>query len=370
MLPEKQQSRRRFLQQAAAAIAWTMGLAGPQVEALTRQAPYSPRSGEYPSAETDHTVFLPFLVGGHEKIHGPSRQAYGPSKLGVHTIRPDGATDIVRQVSDAGAHVALVKGVDDLGYLRLVKEMSPETTRVARRQIPDYSGIDARGNPVSKAQGYMARHMALWEPDRAIVDYWEVLNEPDPPGVAGHRWLGEFYAACMEIADEQGYKLAIFSYSVGVPEWEEWDAIVETEVFRQAKDGGHILSLHEYNWPYVDLGWGAPLPGRPSGFDRGILTGRYRHLYEDFLIPRNQVVPLAITEAGYDPSVVGQGWDDDWKDRYVSEMAWYDEKLRQDEYVIGCALFTLGGVAQWQKWDYSELLPELAQHIISLKDVP
>jgi hypothetical protein len=290
--------------------------------------------------------------------------------LGVHTIRPGGAENFVTQVSQAGAHVAVVKALDDLGYLSIVKDVSPDTLRVGRRSDPWGGGIQPEGDPVLGAQWKMSWHMNAWEFDRENVDYWEVLNEADPPGVAGHRWLAEFYFACMDLAEQRGYKLAIFSYSVGVPEWEEWEAIVETGVFQRAKDGGHILSLHEYNWPHVDGGWGQPLPGRPSGLDRGILTGRYRHLYEDFLIPRNQVVPLVVTEAGYDPSVFGQGWDSDWLDRYVSEMAWYDDKLREDDYVIGCTLFTLGGVAQWQAWDFTEALPELADYIISLKDAP
>jgi hypothetical protein len=256
-----------------------------------------------------------------------------------------------------------------VGYLSIVKDVSPETVRVARIVNSTCGeGIEPIGTPRLGAEWKMSCFMPFWAPNREYVDYWEVLNETDPPGVDGHRWLAEFYIECMEIADQNGYKLAIFSYSVGVPEWEEWEAIVETGVFQRAKDGGHILSLHEYNWPNIDRYWGAPLPGRPAGLDRGVLTGRYRHLYEDFLIPRNQVVPLVITEAGYDPSVVGQGWDADWQDRYVSEMAWYDDKMREDDYVIGCALFTLGGIAQWQDWDFTEVLPELRDYIISLKD--
>jgi hypothetical protein len=211
-------------------------------------------------------------------------------------------------------------------------------------------------------------HMAVWGPNRDKVDYWEVLNEADPPGVDGHRWLAEFHITCMDIAQANGYKLALFSYSVGVPEWEEWEAIVETGVFQQAKMGGHILALHEYNWPHIDGRWGEPLPGRTAGLDRGVLTGRYRHLYEDFLIPQDQVIPLAITEAGYDPSVFGQPWDGTWKERYVAEMSWYDDKLREDDYVLGCALFTLGGVSIWRDWDYSDLLGELRDRIVSLKD--
>lgn len=360
---EKPSSRRRFLKQAAATVAWALGLAGSTGSPLAAEtSPLSHQGVRKTEGAQEQLLFLPYV--------SRSRTPRGPSKLGVHTIRPDGALDLVRRVSAAGAQVALVKALDDIGYLHQVKEVSPGTTRVARRQDPWGGGIGAEGDPVEAAQERMEWHMSAWEPDREWVDYWEVLNEPDPPGVDGHRWLAEFYVACMDIAGQNGYKLAIFSYSVGVPEWEEWQGIVETGVFEQAQAGGHILALHEYNWPYIDERWGEALPGRTLGLDRGILTGRYRHLYEDFLIPRGLVIPLAITEAGYDPSVVGQGWDGDWKSRYVSEMAWYDDKLREDDYVIGCALFTLGGIGIWRDWDYEDLLDDLRDYILSLKDRP
>ncbi len=321
--------------------------------------PPSPHTVQPPD---EYRSFLPYVAR--------PKMPHGPSKLGVHTIRPDGAMDLIQRVSEAGGHVALVKGLDNLGHLREVKEVSPQTVRIARWNDPWWSGIEAEGDPAEKARERMDWHMGRWESDREWVDYWEVLNEPDPPSVDGHRWLADFYIACMEIAEENGYKLALFSYSVGVPEWEEWEAIVQTGVFAQAKAGGHILALHEYNWPHMDERWGEPLPGRTLGLDRGVLTGRYRYLYEDFLIPRDEVIPLAITEGGYDPSVVGQGWDENWKERFVPEMAWYDGKLREDDYVLGCALFTLGGVGIWRDWDYSDLLDELGDYIISLKDQP
>jgi hypothetical protein len=349
-------SRRHFLSKSVAAVAWALGAVGSRSLALeTRPPPEEPQPSE---TQEDTFAYLPFV--------SQAVKAVSTSKLGIHTIRPDGAEAFVRQVRAAGAHVALVKGLDDLGYLQIVKEVSPETICVARREITGYSGIDAQGDPVAKARDYMDQHMAWWEADRESVDYWEVLNEPDPPGEDGHAWLGDFFIACMDIAEENEYVLALFSYSVGVPEWEEWQAVVATGVFERAKAGGHILALHEYSWPNMDRWWGGALPGHPVYPDRGILAGRYRHLYEDFLIPRDQVIPLAVTEAGYDPSIFGEGWDGDWKNRYVEEMAWYDSKMLEDDYVIGCALFTLGGVGVWQDWDYEDVLPEMAAYIISL----
>jgi DNA-binding beta-propeller fold protein YncE len=311
-----------------------------------------------PECRRLYRTYLPNLV-----ITPNSR---GPSKLGVHVIRPAGVPEFVQQVRDGGGSVAVVKALDGFGQLDAIEAVSPDTVRIGRTDR--WPTVEPEGSPAEKAQYMMAQHMSVWELNRDRVDYWEILNEPDPPTIEGHVWLAEFFIECMEIAEANGYKLALFSYSVGVPEWEEWEAIAETGVFARAKQGGHILALHEYGWPTMDVRWGEPLPGKPAYPDRGVLAGRYRHWYRDFLIPRNEVIPLAITECGFDPSIFHEGWDPGWKQRYVSEMAWYDDVLRADDYVIGCTLFTLGPTPTWRDWDYGDVLDELADHIISLKD--
>jgi hypothetical protein len=40
----------------------------------------------------------------------------------------------------------------------------------------------------------------------------------------------------------------------------------------------------------------------------------------------------------------------------VEEMIWYDTKLREDDYVIGATMFTLGPTGSWKEYDYEELL--------------
>jgi len=156
-----------------------------------------------------------------------------------------------------------------------------------------------------------------------------------------------------------------------VPEWQDWAAIVETGVFAQAKAGGHILSLHEYNWPKMNTSWGIGLPNQPAPDpERGVFACRYRHLYRDFLIPRDEVIPLAITECGLDPGLPSGETviDPDWKRRWLKEMAWYDSKLVEDDYVIGAALFTLGGGDRWEHFDFESLLADLQAYILMLKD--
>lgn len=288
----------------------------------------------------------------------------GVSKLGLHTIKPNHAFPFVRSVTDAGATVKLVKALGGVGLLREVKSVSPETITVGRAARTE--NIATQGAPTARAQQLMAEHIPVWEGERDFVDYWEVLNEPDPSGPEGHTWLARFYIAAMEIAETNGYKLALFSYSTGVPEWNEWAAIVETGIFARAKAGGHILALHEYDWPTLRDNFGGSIPGQPAYEpDRGVLAVRYRHLYRDFLIPRDEVIPLAITECGLDTGVTGGEMDPYWERRWLKEMAWYDSKLVEDDYVLGAAIFTLGGSGDWHEFDYEDLLPDLRAYLLT-----
>ncbi len=290
-----------------------------------------------------------------------------PSKLGIHGIMSDQIPSTVRQITASGAVMTTVKAVEGIGWLKDIKAISPETVTVGR-YIRGDGDIDVEGPPLDgdlreTAQRVMDSLLHKWAPHREYVDYWEITNELDPPGVEGHRKFAHFFRHCIDIADAEGYKLALFSYSLGVPEWEEWEAIVETEVFSLAKAGGHTLSLHEYAYP-MDTWFGEPLPGQPTYPDRGPLACRYRWLYEDFLKPRDEVIPLFITEANLArdlPLVTEEEW--------MEQLAWYDARLREDYYVVGAHLFTLGSGGGWANYEFTEWLPSLIQHIINLKDV-
>ena len=383
MGPEQRRtvSRRRFLEGAVtlgavALVRCLPGSVAPSPQVADTEATPTPLPVPLGMATDDLNprVYLPFI----------SRQeppAHGPSKLGLHTLNPNNAVGFVRAVHDAGAHVALVKALDSFGYLRDVKTISPETVTVARcgpSRAPQ--AVDPSGDPADRAADMMNQHMPHWEFEQDVVDYWEVLNEDnDYPTIREHVWLAQFYIAAMDIAEYNGHRLALFTYSTGVPQWHEWEAIVETGVFARAKAGGHALALHEYDWPVADYRWNEPTEDLPPHEDRGVLNCRYRYLYRDFLIPRGEVIPLVITEAGLDPVLVSAGHPNPsqpWRERYVEEMIWYDTKLREDDYVVGAAMFSIGTFANWRDYDYEELLwpgnpygpNNFFDYIVSLKD--
>ncbi len=290
-----------------------------------------------------------------------------PSKLGIHGILPGSTPAVIQQLLAAGARMTTVKAVVSIGWLREMKLLDPNVITVGRLMKganPDVNveGPDLSGDLRKRAQDVMDSLLPRWESHRTYVDYWEIINEQDPAGPDGHRRLAEFMMHCMDTADREGYKLALFSYSLGVPEWEEMEAIVESGAFGRAKAGGHALALHEYAYP-INRWYGEPLPGRPTYPDRGPLACRYRWLYEDFLIPRNEVIPLFLTEVNVArdlPEVTAQEW--------ITQMVWYDNQLRKDYYVVGAHLFTLGSAGGWEEFDFGRFLPNLTNHMISIKD--
>ncbi|MBN1246160.1 MAG: hypothetical protein JXC32_00790 [Anaerolineae bacterium] len=290
-----------------------------------------------------------------------------PSKLGIHGIMPGETPAVVQQLRAAGARMTTVKAVVSIGWLREIKTFDPEIITVGRLMKGANPYVNVEGPDLNKdlkesATEVMGSLLPRWKPHRDYVDYWEIINEQDPDGPEGHRRLAEFMMHCMDIANQEGYKLALFSYSLGVPEWDEMEAIVEAGTFTQAKAGGHALSLHEYAYP-INRWYGEPLPGRPTYPNRGPLACRYRWLYEDFLIPRDEVVPLFLTEVNIAkdlPQVSAHEW--------ITQMAWYDNQLRKDYYVVGAHLFTLGSAGAWEEFEFGRFLPNLVNHMISIKD--
>ena len=291
-----------------------------------------------------------------------------PSKLGIHGIMPGETPAVIQHLLKSGARMTTVKAIVSVGWLKDIKELDEHVQTVGRFMRGtdprvNVEGPELYGDLKESAQKVMHSLLPKWEPHRDYVDYWEIINEQDPIGTDGHRRLAEFMMHCMDIADREGYHLALFSYSMGVPEWEEMKAIVETGVFRQAKAGGHALSLHEYANP-MDRWYGEPLPGRPTYPNRGPLACRYRWWYEDFLIPRDEVVPLFLTEVNIAkdlPLLTEKEW--------LEQMVWYDERLREDHYVVGAHLFTLGSAGSWDNYDFARFLPGMIRHMVAIKNI-
>jgi hypothetical protein len=294
------------------------------------------------------------------------------SKLGLH-VQWNNSPDIMEFVRRM--RPAVIKALDDLGFVAEVKAVSPQTVVVARLTHPQ----PMEGDPEAMARAFVAANLPIYQQHPA-VDYWEGYNEPDVKGRMA--WYARFEAERVRAMAEHGLRAAIGAFSAGVPEWEEFEAFLPA--VGVAKEYGGILTLHEYDAPVLHRAMGAGLPGHPNHPDRGALALRYRWWYEDYLIPRGLVIPLVISEAGVDGLVVNRpgppearGWRDfrgHWADiglggnpleAYLAQLDWYDRELQKDDYVIGWALFTVGAMnPDWESYDVTEYLRHIAALII------
>ncbi|MFO7695745.1 MAG: hypothetical protein R6X16_01125, partial [Anaerolineae bacterium] len=299
--------------------------------------------------------------------------APGNSKLGLH-VQWNNSPEIMEFIRRMKP--AVIKAIDDLGFVAEVKQASPQTIVVARITHAQ----PTEGDPEAMARAFVSENLPTYLAHRD-VDYWEGYNEPDVHGRLD--WYARFEAERVRAMAEHDLRAAIGSFSTGVPEFDEFGAFLPA--IRAAREHGGVLSLHEYDAPTLNRSLGAGLPGRSSHVDRGALALRYRWWYEDYLQPEGLVIPLIITEAGVD-GLVGtrpgpadaRGWLDFWpywreqapeQDPlyvYLDQLEWYDRQVQQDDYVIGWALFTVGSMDdRWKSYDVTQYLRHIATEIVA-----
>lgn len=275
---------------------------------------------------------------------------YSPkNKIGVHVVigPRDGYGPFVQNCAAAGKPVAVVKCLDDFGAASEAKQYSSETLTIGR--INEMSGSDLQGldykvnePPAQVAQWYYNLVRPKWIQNPSI-DVWETCNE-----WSWHwAWQADFYIAFMDLAEADGYRLAIWSCSGGNPPEAYWSDIARA-CARAKAHGNHILSLHEYAWDGLLEDY-----HQEHGDD---VVLRYRRLY-NYLIPLNADCPLALTEVGQNGGGGFVGTE-----LFVQDFGWYDSEMRKDYYVIGCAAWTLGN---WSGANFQDALPSLATYIIN-----
>ncbi|MGD8243961.1 MAG: hypothetical protein PVI63_02080 [Anaerolineae bacterium] len=287
----------------------------------------------------------------------------------MHSILPNKVTDFATDLVDGGTRFPVVKAVDDLGWLPGIRLSSPETILIARIKVPNEgcSGVEKPSFDMeahARASLNVILDKISGDPRlEDVVDYWEVYNEPDPPGTVGYRRLAELMIKTMDLAEEHGLKIAIFALNGGTPEWDEMEAMVKTGVFGRAKEGEHILTLHEGTFTSHDpkKWWGDTIPGSPEVEGAGPLNFRYRYLYH-LLEQRDEVIPLVVSEwyCGDEQSASTQ--------TLVNALRWYDSEASKDYYFWAACPFTLGPTSGWKHTNYERVYPGLVAHMIEVKD--
>jgi len=309
-----------------------------------------------------------------------------PSKLGLFVARnhPQLFELLATQA------VTAVKTLElDANFVAQIKQTSPRTQVIGRLPDGDLAQVNLAGlEPLGAARAFVERLLPVADDParRPYFDGWETYNEP----VAGsmeemQRWA-DFEAERTRLLAGYGIRSVIGNFGTGQPPLEYWEAFLPAVQAAAEHDGW--LGLHEYSAPTIyhlsTRDSGERYPGITPE-DTGWLTLRYRQVYNQLLIPRGLAIPLVFTELGVDGLVQnrpgppdGRGWQDFqgyWAEQgyglwgpgaYVEQLVWFDEAMRQDDYVIGGCIYALAASAGWESYDILGMAAGVLQQYLSV----
>lgn len=289
-------------------------------------------------------------------------------KLSLHLIGP--YTAGARQVVAARPPVLKVLDLhhDMLEALREYKAACPEGKSVVRIYTRMHFAVGT--DPGEAASDYWFG--ALWPrlaelapEDRALVDYLEGPNECeaypvwDTPETAA--WFAAFWVELANYMATEGIRPCVGSIPVGNPPGSPEEVEAKLAAFApalaRARELGGVWSYHAYSLAYgTDMAqeyW---------------YSLRYRMLRELLLRSHPELadLPMVLTEAGVD--LGGNPTQDGWQARgdaakYETWLTWFDERLREDDWLLGATLFQCGDTQGWPSFDTEPVNGWIAQRL-------
>jgi hypothetical protein len=292
-----------------------------------------------------------------------------PSKLGLFVARNH--PQVFDLLKTGG--VAVLKTLElDRNFVREIKATSPRTKVIGR--LPHLEQVSLAGLDATAAARAFVEELLPYadDPERSPwFDGWEAYNEPVAANPDEMARLADFEAERTRLLAERGIRSVIGNFGTGQPPMELWEAFLPAVQAAKQYDGW--LGLHEYSAPTMYYLTTRENQGRYPGVspdDSGWLTLRYRQVYNQTLIPRGLAIPLVFTELGVDGLVAnrpgpldGTGWQhfqDYWAQNgyglwgpgaYVEQLVWFDEAMRQNDYVLGGCIYALAGSSGWEAYD-------------------
>jgi hypothetical protein len=297
-----------------------------------------------------------------------------PSKLGIVVARND--PQLFDLLSTKG--VAVVSTLElDPNFAAQIKQTSPNTLLIGRLPDPTFEQLDLSTltDPAGAARAFVDQLMPVAgdERRRPYFDAWQAYNEPVANNADEMQRLADFEAERTRLLSAEGIRSVIGNFGTGHPtEMALWEQFVPA--LQAAQEHNGWLGLHEYSAPTIYFSSSRENDGSHptvSPEDTGWLTLRYRHVYNEILKPKGLAIPLVFTELGVDGYVKNnrpgpedaRGWrdfQDFWAQNgyglwgpgaYIEQLVWFDQAMRQDDYVLGGCIFALAASQRWQSYD-------------------
>lgn len=289
----------------------------------------------------------------------PLSGATMPTKLGLLYIMGDAESQGMIEIARTG-------------WVPIVKSGEYATDRImwCKRTNPNTIGIVAAGGPVyaatqtpeEAARFIFQRAKTQWshvpEAFRPHMDFLEIMPCMwEPKDATEARWFSAVISqVAPKVATRLGVRPVVLNSGVGgLPITPE---LLEPMVpgLRAALHAGGAWGCHGYTIKYST--------------DENLESWyslRYRQAYAYFrqYHPDLMRLPMILLEGGVD--LQGDPDKDGWLARgtlqqYTEWLAWYDEELKRDPYVLGVTLFKIGAPSIWKSFELEPVIPWLREH--------
>lgn len=313
------------------------------------------------------------------------------SKLGSHVVVVEKQipAEIMWMPHESGCRVITLPDDDDY-FIHYFQEDIPHVVVRASSRFPAGTNFKrlfadlGTDDPVLLALRWWNTMKTKIQSNPGDNLYWQAINEPPPYDLEDIRRLNLFEQERMRIADQEGFKCALFTFSVGTPEYSTWTLLLPA--LRAAHAGKHIVCLNEYFRFLPWIWYGLNQTDRisrgevdhfPQGKHEGWLMFRYRKLWRLLEEEKLGDVRVFLTEIGCDyvaqydeavnaylnapPGFWKDGekawrntglWQGNLEDTYLAMLQWVDSQLQRDPYVLGACIFA--HAVQNVKWFYDQ----------------
>ncbi len=282
------------------------------------------------------------------------------TKLGLHVNRPP--SKFIQFVRDTQPRI--IKFLDpNFDTAKACRDVSPKSMLIGRLVPPQ--PLD---HPEQNAKDLAARIRPFADQLRGLYEAWEGYNEiglvdDKPEDRVDHaKRFNAFQVVFSEAMRANGFKTIAYSFATGNPNLELW------QYLQDGAAAADYLGLHEYDAPTMER---EHTQGLATGTGGMMLCLRYRRVW-DLLEPRARK-PIILSECGIDGSSLNVG-DVEVEDgkkvhrsgykhflpehgvaAYMRQLAWYDDELNKDDYVVGATLFCFGAESpQWVPFDMAD----------------
>ena len=233
----------------------------------------------------------------------------------------------------------------DVDFWRQVREIHPSAFIIGRL-YDEHQEFES--DPEKRGREFADRVLAERVNEVGLYDAWESFNEriiTNHPKELYEKY-DRFQVAFAQRLKERYPELEAVAMNFATGNLADRDFV---EHFPRTLEAHKYLGFHEYDWPTM---WRLHEQGLKDGNEGMWLCLKYRRFMREVRKEYGDKHVAIITECGMTQAVHPGRGDVGWQtelteEQYWQSLKWYNDRLCEDDYVMGCCIFVVGGTSDW-----------------------